>query len=134
MTTTGLPASLLPTLAGHYYTDPRVFAAEQAAIFESLWFCAMRSAELSAPGQFRTVQVGRENVIVVRARDGRLHAFLNRCPHRGARVRRGALLCPDEHCTVRRNFRCAYHSWTYGLDGRLVAAPNLADLADVDRA
>src|SRR3981081_4947056 len=116
MTTTGLPASLLPTLAGHYYTDPRVFAAEQAAIFESLWFCAMRSAELSAPGQFRTVQVGRENVIVVRARDGRLHAFLNLCRHRGAR------LCPDEHGTVRRNFRCAYHSWTYGLDGRLRGA------------
>jgi Rieske 2Fe-2S family protein len=128
MTTAGPPASLLPTLPGRYYTDPAVFAAEQAAIFESLWFCAMRSADLSGPGQFRTVQVGRESVIVVRARDGRRHAFLNVCRHRGAR------LCTDEHGTVRRNFRCAYHSWTYGLDGRLVAAPNLADLADVDRA
>jgi Rieske 2Fe-2S family protein len=128
MTTTGLPASLIPTLPGRYYTDPAVFAAEQAAIFESLWFCAMRSAELPGPGQFRTVLVGRESVIVVRSRDGRLHAFLNLCRHRGAR------LCTDEHGTVRRNFRCAYHSWTYGLDGRLVAAPNLADLADVDRA
>jgi Rieske 2Fe-2S family protein len=86
MTATGLPASLIPTLPGRYYTDPGVFAAEQAAIFESLWSCAMRSAELSGPGQFRTVQVGRESVIVVRAGDGRLHAFLNLCRHRGARL------------------------------------------------
>jgi Rieske 2Fe-2S family protein len=66
-------------------------------------------------------------VIVTRDAGGTLHALLNVCRHRGARV------CPEESGTVRRNFRCSYHSWTYGLDGRLVAAPNLAGLADVDR-
>jgi Rieske 2Fe-2S family protein len=50
LTATGLPAGLIPTLPGRYYTDPGIFAAEQAAIFESLWFCAMRSAELPGPG------------------------------------------------------------------------------------
>jgi Rieske 2Fe-2S family protein len=29
-------ASLIPTLPGHYYTDPAVFAREQAAVFEAM--------------------------------------------------------------------------------------------------
>jgi len=119
--------SLRPTLPGRWYTDPEVFAAEQAAIFESQWYCALRAADLAAPGQFRTVPVGRESVIVARDAGGALHAMLNVCRHRGARI------CTEDDGTVRRNFRCPYHGWTYGLDGRLVAAPNLADLPDVDR-
>jgi Rieske 2Fe-2S family protein len=34
---------------------------------------------------------------------------------------------------VRNALRCPYHAWTYGLDGKLIAAPNLDAMADVDR-
>lgn len=128
MTDTHLPASLARTLPGRYYADPAVFEAERARIFESLWFCAVRSADLPAPGDFRTVPVGGESVLVSRGRDGGLRAFLNICRHRGAR------LCTEEAGSVRRAFRCPYHAWTYGLDGTLVAAPNLTSMPDVDRA
>jgi len=127
MTTTDLPASLLRTLPGHYYTDPDIFAAEQARIFESLWCCAVRCAELANPGDFRTVQIGAESVLISRARDGRLRAFLNVCRHRGAR------LCTAESGSVKRAFQCPYHAWTYGLDGKLIAAPNLTSMPDIDR-
>ena len=127
MTTTGLPASLISTLPGHYYTDPAIFAAEQARVFESLWFCAVRSAELAEPGDYRTVQVGGESVLLSRARDGGLRAFLNICRHRGAR------LCTAESGSVKRAFQCPYHAWTYGLDGKLIAAPNLTSMPDIDR-
>ncbi|GAA1541050.1 aromatic ring-hydroxylating dioxygenase subunit alpha [Streptomyces albidochromogenes] len=125
MTTT---ASLLATLPGHFYTDPAIFRAEQERIFESLWYCAVRSADLDRPGAFRTVQAGRENVLVTRTRTGELRAFLNVCRHRGAR------LCTESAGQVRRTLRCPYHAWTYGLDGTLVAAPNLRRMPDVDRA
>ncbi|GHA99884.1 aromatic ring-hydroxylating oxygenase subunit alpha [Streptomyces chryseus] len=124
MTTT---ASLLATLPGHFYTDPAIFRAEQERIFESLWYCAVRSADLDRPGAFRTVQAGRENVIVTRTRTGELRAFLNVCRHRGAR------LCTESAGQVRRTLQCPYHAWTYGLDGTLVAAPNLRQMPDVDR-
>ena len=62
------------------------FAAEQERIFEATWFCAVRVADLAAPGRFRKVQVGRESVLVVRGRDGLLRAFLNVCRHRGAQL------------------------------------------------
>ncbi|MDT0445203.1 aromatic ring-hydroxylating oxygenase subunit alpha [Streptomyces johnsoniae] len=121
-------AGLLPTLPGSAYTDPATFRREQERIFETRWICAVRAGDLLTPGSFRTVTVGRENVLITRARDGALRAFLNVCRHRGAR------LCTEESGQVRRNLRCPYHAWTYGLDGRLVAAPNLRDVPGVDRA
>jgi Rieske 2Fe-2S family protein len=119
--------SLISTLPGPWYTSEEVFRREQEHIFESLWFCAVRGADLREPGAFRTVRVGRESVLVVRDRGGVLRAFLNVCRHRGAR------LCTEESGTVRRGLQCPYHAWTYELDGRLVAAPNLRQMPDVDR-
>jgi len=118
------PSNLLSTLAGEYYTSESVFADEQSQIFENMWFCAARSADMAKPGQFRKVQVGRESVLVVRGRDDILRAFLNVCRHRGAQ------LCTEPEGQVRRNLRCPYHAWTYALDGKLVAAPNIATLTD----
>jgi Rieske 2Fe-2S family protein len=124
---TELPPSLISTLPGHFYTDPVIFQDEQAKIFESRWFAAARAAEIEGPGSFRTVDVGRESVILVRGRDGLLRAFLNVCRHRGARV------CLEQSGTAKRNLQCGYHAWTYGLDGALVAAPNLTKMQDIDR-
>ncbi|HYQ68969.1 aromatic ring-hydroxylating dioxygenase subunit alpha [Actinophytocola sp.] len=125
--TISLPPSLLATLPGDHYTDPAIFALEQERIFERHWFAAARAGEIDTPGRFRTVQVGRESVLLVRGRDGRLRAFFNVCRHRGAK------LCVDETGEVKRSLQCPYHAWTYGLDGRLVAAPNLTRMPDIDR-
>jgi Rieske 2Fe-2S family protein len=124
VTATDQPSSLLATLGGDYYTDATIFAAEQERIFESMWFCAARTADMPNPGQFKKVQVGRESVLVVRGRDDILRAFLNVCRHRGAQ------LCTEDEGKARRNLRCPYHGWTYALDGKLVAAPNIATLTD----
>ena len=122
-----LPASLRDTLPGRYYTDPAIFTAEQALILESGWFCAVLAADIPAPGNFETVDVGRESVIVTRGRSGEVNAYLNVCRHRGAR------LCTQDKGSVRRSFQCPYHAWTYGLDGKLTAAPNLTQMPDIDR-
>ncbi|MEO3813352.1 aromatic ring-hydroxylating dioxygenase subunit alpha [Sphaerisporangium sp. B11E5] len=121
------PPSLIATLGGGLYTDDAVFRREQELIFEAMWFCAVRAEDLDGPGAFRTVQVGRESVIVSRAGDGTVRAFLNVCRHRGAR------LCVEKTGRVRRAFQCPYHAWAYDLDGTLIAAPNLGKMPDVDR-
>ncbi|OAN27466.1 aromatic ring-hydroxylating oxygenase subunit alpha [Mycolicibacterium iranicum] len=122
------PPALLPTLAGRYYTSAEVFAAEQEHIFENTWFCAVRSSDLALPGKFKKVQVGRESVLLIRGRDGLLRAFLNVCRHRGAQ------LCMESEGEVKRTLRCPYHSWTYALDGKLMAAPNIGTLTDDEGA
>jgi glycine betaine catabolism A len=128
MTVSEQSAALLPTLSGAYYTSAAVFAAEQQQLFERMWICVVRAGDLPDPGQFKTVQVGRESVLVVRGRDRILRAFLNVCRHRGARL----CIKPEGH--VRHNLCCPYHSWTYSLDGTLLTAPNIGSLVGADGA
>jgi Rieske 2Fe-2S family protein len=127
VTVTSPATSLIPTLPGTSYTDPAIFAAEQERIFEAMWFCVARSSDVGAPGAFKTVQVGRESVLITRNRKGEARAFFNVCRHRGAK------LCTEESGEAKRAFQCPYHAWTYDFDGKLVAAPNLTKMPDIDR-
>ncbi len=107
------------TLPGRYYHDPAIFAQEQERIFSRLWVCVGRADVLCDSGSYALHQVGNENVIVLRDRDGDLRAFLNVCRHRGSR------LCSAEQGRLAATLQCPYHAWTYTLDGRLVGAPNM---------
>lgn len=109
-------------LAGGVYRQPvseyvsrAVAASEQQALFRTLPLCVGMSGLLPEPGAYYTHDHGGLPLLLTRAEDGRLRAFLNVCRHRGARV--------AEACGKGRSFVCPYHAWTYGLDGRLVARP-----------
>jgi Rieske 2Fe-2S family protein len=104
-----------------WYTDPAVLRAELESFFARRWMLVGRGSELPEPGDYATVDVAGESVIIVRQPDRSVRAMLNVCRHRGARI----LL--TEHGSCPRMIRCPYHSWSYGLDGALVGAPNLRD-------
>src|SRR4051794_4068000 len=119
--------ALAPTLPGRYYTDQNVFDLEQERIFGTEWVHVAHVGELADVGDVVRRTVGNETVIVVRGRDGALRAFLNVCRHRGAQ------LCLTDTRNVGRAIRCPYHAWSYGLDGKLIAAPNMGSMPDLDR-
>ena len=127
MTSNAISESLIATLPGNSYVAPEVFAAEQDRIFERMWFCAVRATDLDGPGAYRTVQVGRESLVITRNRKHGIRAFYNICRHRGVK------LCMEPSGRAARNFQCPYHAWTYDFDGKLVAAPNLTKMPDIDR-
>ncbi len=116
-------SSVVPTLPGRYYADPDLFRREQERIFGRLWTCVGLAAALPQPGDFLATEVAGEPILVVRGQDGELRAFLNVCRHRGAR------LCTEAcgHLSG-RVIQCPYHAWSYGLDGRLIGAPNMRDV------
>ncbi len=129
MSTQTQPASpFLSTFPGRYYYDPAIYAREQERIFARMWIYAGHISSLPAPGDYRVVQLAGESVIVVRDRQGELHAFLNVCRHRGSR------LCSEAAGTLKGSIQCRYHAWTYGLDGKLLGAPNVLNLEDFDRS
>jgi phenylpropionate dioxygenase-like ring-hydroxylating dioxygenase large terminal subunit len=99
-----------------FYIDPAVFAGEQARIFRRVWLWLGHESQLKAPGDFFTARLAGERVIVARHEDGAIHAFHNRCTHRGAEV------CPAASGNA-RNFVCPYHAWTYRTDGTLASVP-----------
>src|SRR4029078_6209346 len=86
MTTVGLPQSPISTLPGSYAPDPTIFAMEQADVFESMWFCAVRSADLDKPGAFKTVQIGRESVLLTPSRGGEGRAVFHLCTEQSAQL------------------------------------------------
>jgi Rieske 2Fe-2S family protein len=119
--------ALLPGLEREAYVDQAVFERELERIFERSWICVARSDELEEPGRYVLARAGRESVVVLRNQDGSVRAFVNLCRHRGAR------LLDEVAGRLGRSIRCPYHAWTYGLDGRLLAAPNMREMPDVDR-
>ena len=101
------------------YTDPAIFATEMDRIFHRTWVYAAHESELPRTGDFRSVTIGAQPVILVRQRDGTIRGFFNRCRHRAA------VVCHDDAGSARA-FQCAYHGWTYALDGRLTGVPMAA--------
>ncbi len=99
------------------YHDTDVYEREQECIFGGpVWNYLGLDVELPEPGDFRATYVGETPVIVNRDANGEVHAFVNRCAHRGALVRREMAGNAKEHV-------CIYHQWCYGLDGGLTAIP-----------
>jgi phenylpropionate dioxygenase-like ring-hydroxylating dioxygenase large terminal subunit len=103
------------TLPYAWYTDPDVLRREQERIFRSAWQYAGHTGQIPEPGTFFSARAGRTPVVVTRARDGEVRAFLNVCRHRGFPVVEG-----DGR---RATLQCPYHAWTYDLDGSLRTAP-----------
>jgi choline monooxygenase len=102
------------TLPWAWYADPAVLRREGRRIFGRAWQYAGHTGQVAEPGFF-TGSAGQIPVVVTRAGDGALRAFLNVCRHRGHVVAIGA--------GRRETLQCPYHAWTYGLDGNLRAAP-----------
>ena len=112
-------------LAQAFYTDPKIFDAEQRAIFHKHWIYALHQSEISEPGDFKLLEFEKESVIIARTASGEIKAHLNVCRHRGSRV----CLEPSGR---KKLFTCPYHAWAYDLDGALVAARHMPD--EFDRA
>lgn len=115
-------------LSGEYFTSEQTFRAESERIFRRSWLLAGHSSELAVAGDYFRFDLGGESVAVLRDGEGALRAFHNVCRHRGSR------LCLEERGRVGTALQCPYHAWTYGLDGALRSAPNMADVAGFDKA
>jgi len=99
---------------GEIYASKEVFRREVEVFFKRDWLYAGRVEELAAPGDFMTMRIADEPVIIARDKTGSLNAFYNMCVHRGVEVAYGS--------GNTRSFKCPYHGWVYALDGQLTGA------------
>lgn len=128
----GLPSGLRELLAAHrpgfslpqpFYTDADVFRTDLDRVLMRSWLCVGHVARIPRPGDWFTVEIGGESFIVIRARDGAVHALANVCRHRGSRI----CLTAEGHAPA---LVCPYHQWTYDTDGSLLAARHMGDTFD----
>lgn len=107
------PAQGVSRVPYQVFTDPALYASEQERLFRGdVWNWVGLEVETPNPGDFKTQMIGDTPVIVIRDTQGVMKVFVNRCAHRGA------LLCVEPTGHTNR-FTCAYHNWSFDLDGCL---------------
>jgi Rieske 2Fe-2S family protein len=103
------------TLEAPFYLSPEIFDLDVSLIFGRHWIFVASAAEIPEPGDYVTVAIGGNSVILVRDDDGAVRAWHNVCRHRGSRLlldRKG----------ITGNIVCPYHQWTYNTAGELIHA------------
>src|SRR5271154_2675016 len=66
------------------YSDAGTYDLEQERIFAGRsWNYAGLNIEIPKPGDFKRTSIGDRPIVIVRAEDGRINAFVNKCAHRG---------------------------------------------------
>jgi len=99
------------------YTDPAIFDLEMERIWERIWVYCGHESQVPNVGDYWTLQIGRQPMVMVRDRDRSIRVLYNRCPHRGVE------LCGNQKGNTGTAFVCSYHAWSFHLDGRVRAIP-----------
>jgi phenylpropionate dioxygenase-like ring-hydroxylating dioxygenase large terminal subunit len=119
------------TMPPHTYTDPALYDREVENLFRRQWLCAGRVDQVPNAGDYQTLDLLGESLVVVRGKDDVVRVISRVCRHRSAD------LLPGDDTPRRGNtavFSCPYHAWTYRHDGRLMTAPLMQEAKDFDKA
>jgi phenylpropionate dioxygenase-like ring-hydroxylating dioxygenase large terminal subunit len=115
-------ATLPPVL----YTSEDVLAFERETVFAKEWLCVGRAERIPNPGDWFTVTITGEPLIVLRDKEGEVRCLSAVCQHRAMQV------CQGEGNSS--TFKCPYHHWIYGQDGRLLGAPAMERTEGFDKS
>ena len=111
------------SLDQRFYKDESIFDLEKNHIFYDSWIFIGHESQIKNKGDYFVYKLLDEEIIVLRNKENEVKAFFNVCRHRGSRI------CLEESGNTSR-FSCPYHSWTYNLDGKLLAAKSLREGID----
>lgn len=106
------------TLPHWVYSDQKWFDREMEKLFRPAWHFVGLQSSIPNPGDFFSLRLMDEPLLVARGDDLQVRVFRNSCRHRGS-------LIVESQSGFCRGFRCKYHSWTYSLEGVLKQAPGL---------
>ena len=123
---TKLPLSQASNLPSHCYTSREFYELEVREIFLKEWLCVGRQEQIERPGDYFTIEILNEPLIVVRDMTGDLHALSAVCRHRAEVVVSGE--------GNLRAFACPYHGWIYSLKGELLGAPEMDKMDNFDKS
>ncbi|HXQ63595.1 MAG TPA: aromatic ring-hydroxylating dioxygenase subunit alpha [Steroidobacteraceae bacterium] len=109
------------------YNHPDMTRLELERILRPSWQIACHVSQIARPGDFTTLDLGQDSIVVLRDREGRIRGFHNVCRHRGARLLDDSGHCPGV-------IVCPYHGWSYNYAGVLVGVPGKEGFPGLDKA
>ena len=104
------------SLPAWIYQNEEFLALEREEFFMKSWQLVCHQSNIHNVGDYHTIDLMGEPVVVVRGKDGEVRGFFNVCRHRAARLLDDVGSCPGK-------IRCPYHAWVYELDGALSGVP-----------
>ncbi len=104
-----------------FYGHETVYRADVEQIWRKGWLFAGHACEIGHPGDWLTLQVDTDSLIVIRGEDGAVRALHNVCRHRGSQI-----LAPGRGSAKR--LVCPYHQWTYDTKGALTFCRGMQEL------
>jgi phenylpropionate dioxygenase-like ring-hydroxylating dioxygenase large terminal subunit len=105
-------------LPNAHYVDPGVHAEENKHVLLNQWAGLAVASDVPEPGDAKPITFLQIPLLLIRDRSGKVRVFQNTCRHRG-------MILVEEPRKIEGAIRCAYHSWCYGTDGRLVSTPHV---------
>lgn len=105
-------------LPNAHYIDPKVYEEEKDALLFSQWAGLAVASDVPEIGDAVPIDFLGMPLLIVRDRDDHVRVYQNICRHRG-------MILVEEPRKIEGAIRCPYHSWCYGLDGRLVSTPHV---------
>ncbi len=132
------PSERSAWLPARCYTDPAFYELERERVFRRSWVAVGRTEQVAEPGDYFSLDLFEEPLIIVRDKGGTIRALSNVCPHRWMLLVGHAEDAPYEvkpgPCGNRKSFQCPFHLWSFDLDGKLIGAPGMEEAEDFDKA
>jgi len=113
------------TMPPSFYKDEAMMPTEIDELFINGWVCVGRGDEIPDAGDYYTLDIFSEPLIISRNKDGAISVLSNVCRHRGSQLLSGK--------GNSKRFTCPYHRWSYDLNGALLAAPLVDKSEGFDR-
>lgn len=132
--TANLPLHRATTLPPEAYTSDAFYQWEVGHLFKPEWLCLAHVSQVPTAGDFLALDLLGEPLVVVHGKDDIVRVLSRTCPHRGMDImppgfghegHGTAEATGQPGCGHTRLFLCPYHAWTYELDGRLKACPEM---------
>jgi glycine betaine catabolism A len=116
--------------AGHalerdFYTHEDVYRLDIERLWRRGWLFAGHDCQIPEPGDYFTLEVDTDSLVIIRGDDATIHGLHNVCRHRGTPV------CRENAGHVNR-IVCPYHQWVYGRDGALLSCRGMQE--DLDKS
>ena len=131
-----VPLSQASTLPREAYRSGAFHQWEREVLLAGGWMAVAHVSQIPAAGDFLTLDLLDEPLVVAHGKDGAIRVLSRVCPHRAMDIlppgySEGNLTTAErreglpESCGRTRFLLCPYHSWTFDLDGRLRACPEM---------
>ncbi len=108
-------------LPNECYTNKDYLFFERKKIFENKWVVIGVGSSIPNIGDAKPFDLLGIPLIILRDKNNNVRVYHNVCSHRGYKIL-------QEECKLKNVIRCPYHSWSYDMNGKLVATPHIGGM------